>query len=113
MGDRVSISFSNSWAGMGEKGEDRITSPALFSHWNGMDFVNYAYAYVRKLKKERKGSHSMPLDRLEPGTVMVDFIREFTKNMKAVDSNFYLGKDEMDGDNSDNGHHEIRLDEVR
>ena len=122
MGDRVSISFSKAW----EDGKARETSPVLFSHWGGMDFVNYAYDYVRKLKKERKGSQSMPLDRLEPGTVMVDFIRHITAERvqhqadtpkyyphpNRIMSDLYLGCTDEDGDNSDNGHHDIKLEEV-
>ena len=51
----------------------------------------------------------MPLDRLEPGTVMVDFIREYTKDLKIVNSNYYLAKSDEEGDNSDNGHWTIDL----
>lgn len=131
MGDRVSISFSNLHEGWTE----RTVSPALFHHWGGMDFVNQAYAYVRELKKEINGSFQ-PLDRLEPGTVLVDFLRYYTaevvayqkgsnsgkrkahqkpyyKNPNRIYSSLYLGRDENEGDNSDNGHHEIRLDEVK
>ena len=40
---------------------------------------------------------------------MVDFIRYVTKDKKRVESDLYLGKDETEGDNSDNGHHVIKL----
>ena len=98
MGNRVSISF--------RKNDEE--SVALFCHWGGMEFVEEAREYVLALKAERKGS-TQPLDRLEPGTVMVDFIREITKGKDRVTSNLYLGKDERGGDNSDNGHHFIAL----
>lgn len=103
MGNRVSIQFAN----------ENETSVVLFSHWGGMEFVDEAKQYVKDLKKEieslRKEISSGPLTRLEPNTVMVDFIREFSKDMHRVESDFYLGKDEDDGDNSDNGHIIIHL----
>jgi hypothetical protein len=100
MGNRVSISFRN--------GDEE--SVALFSHWDGMSLVDKAKKYVQKLHRERKaGTVLMPLDRMEPRTVMVDFIRHMTKNMGTIDSNYYLGVDDSDGDNGDNGHHTISL----
>jgi hypothetical protein len=125
LGDRVSISFSKAW----ENGKARETSPVLFSHWGGMDLVNDAYAYVRELKNENAGAICNPLDRLEPGTVMVDFLRFLTARRIAyqqthpkqkdyyprpfrIMSDFYLGCTDEDGDNSDNGHHDIKLEEV-
>jgi uncharacterized protein YhfF len=99
MGDRVSIQFE----GEGEK------SVVLFHHWGGMEFVDQAEKYAKKLSKEVGDSHITPLDRLEPGIVMVDFIREITKGEKRITSSIYLGATENDGDNSDNGHHIIML----
>jgi hypothetical protein len=98
MGDRVSISF--------RKGNDE--SVALFSHWGGMGFVEEAREYAMRLKEERSG-HMYPLDRFEPDTVMVDFIRHITRSMKRVESDLYLGKTSADGDNGDNGHHVVEL----
>lgn len=51
----------------------------------------------------------MPIDRLEPPTVMTDFIRWYTKDRGRIESSIYLGKDEKDGDNSDNGHYTFDL----
>lgn len=113
MGDRASVSFSNIPTGFkGEpvEGAEREFSPVLFSHWGGMDFVNEAYRYARELKARVKGKQFNPLDRLEPGTVMVDFIRHITKGEEVIESNLYLGRTQDDGDNSDNGHHDIALD---
>ena len=100
MGDRVSISF--------RKGEEE--SVVLFSHWGGKMFVAVARGYVREIKDEalRVGS-TWPLFRLEPSTVMVDFIRMLTAGVERVQSDYYLGKDKNDGDNSDNGHFIIDL----
>ena len=50
-----------------------------------------------------------PLGRLEPQTVMVDFIRDISTNKERIDGDLYLGFDENDGDNSDYGHHIINL----
>jgi hypothetical protein len=103
MGDRISISFAN--------GKDE--SVALFSHWGGMSFLEKARQYVVELKKtlEKRDSGIVnPIDRLEPDTVMVDFIRHITKGKELIESDLYLGKDENCGDNSDNGHYKIELD---
>jgi len=102
MGDRVSISFKN-------KDEESV---ALFSHWGGMSFVEIAQQYAADLKKSKEGKTLMPLDRLEPQTVMVDFIRYLFKEIVSTDeveSNYYLGKDKDSGDNGDNGHFTIEL----
>jgi hypothetical protein len=92
MGDRVSISFRN-------KGE---RSPQLFSHWGGRAFALQALEYAQLLSKERSGQ-VMPLDRLEPQTVMVDFIRYITKHLDRVESDLYICANQADGDDSDNG----------
>lgn len=104
MGDRVSIQFKN--------GDE--TSVALFSHWGGQDFPRQALEFAKLLKievMENKGGN--PLDRLEPDTVMVDFIRYITIPLKRVESNLYLGKDENCGDNSDNGNFIIDLEKMK
>ena len=100
MGDRVSISF--------KKGSEE--SIALFDHWGGTKRVEDAEAYVTALKAEVDGSDRFPLDRLQPSTVMVDYIRHATTGLSRVHSSLYVGRDSKDGDNSDNGHHVIKLD---
>jgi len=99
MGDRVSIQFVS--------GDDK--SVVLFSHWGGMEFVEKASEYLQELIEELDGKSGEPLGRLEPSTVMVDFVRHITKGMKRVTHDLYLGVSEGDGDNSDNGHHIIDL----
>jgi len=94
MGNRISLQFQ----------KDNEKSVVLFSHWGGMEFRDEARDYLRELKGEVKGKQCEPLERLEPNTVMVDFIRHLTKNMGRVESDLYLAKDENEGDNSDNGH---------
>ena len=102
MGDRISISF---------KDEMRET-PALFSHWRGMDLLQQVEDYLKELDAEQtdkgKGQFS-PLDRMEAGTVFIDFVRWLTKGQDRVTSDLYIGKDRNDGDNSDNGHFVIDL----
>ena len=104
MGDRISISFKN----------DKEESVVLFSHWGGMEFLKEAQRYVKLLKDilERRHRASYPIDRLEPNTVMIDFIRYYTCNMTIVESDLYLGSNQLAGDNSDNGHHTIDLNET-
>jgi len=93
MGDRISISFKN--------GTEE--SVVLFNHWEGIYFKKNIENYYKELKKDINGQ-TMPLDRLEPNTVMIDFIRWLTKDEKRIESSIYLGADEFAGDNSDNGH---------
>jgi hypothetical protein len=101
MGDRVSISF--------RKGDQE--SVVLFSHWGGKTLLAVARGYVRELKTEaQRAGMTWPLFRLEPQTVMVDFIRMLTEGVSRVQSDYYLGKGKEDGDNSDNGHFVIDLD---
>ena len=118
MGDRVSISFVN--------GAEK--SVALFNHYGGVGFVEHAKGYARGLITELKALAKvgtiwpsfMPLTRLEPSTVMVDYITHLErasyyfkqKYGDRVWSNLYIGKDEHEGVNSDNGHHEIDLAEI-
>lgn len=99
MGARISIQFANG----------NETSPVLFSHWGGEEFIDEANTYLQELKAEVTNKVTEPLDRLSPQTVMVDFIRYLTKDMERSSSNLYLGVDENDGDNSDYGHHVIDL----
>lgn len=104
MGDRVSIRFVNPKAP--EWGRQSVV---LFSHWGGIEFAEDAQKWADALADERSGS-MLPLDRIEPDTVIVEYIHELTKNEKGrVGSGLYLGATENDGDNSDNGHHDIIL----
>lgn len=106
MGARISIQFENKGGVLG--GDSK--SVVLFSHWGGEEFLAQAKKYIRELKAETpKDAISRPLDRLEPETVMVDFIRYITKDLERVESDLYLGATENDGDNSDYGHHIIKL----
>lgn len=107
MGDRISIAFSDRNPC---ESPDPVESVALFSHWNGLGLLKDAIDYVNKLQEEVKDNrdHS-PLDRLEPATVITDFVvQEFSK-LERITSNYYLGKDKTDGDNSNNGHFIIDL----
>src|SRR5438105_273096 len=100
MGDRVSISF--------KCGKEE--SVALFSQYGGAALVEDAKAYAQDLKARKAGGGKTPLDRLEPRVVMVDFIRHLTKEMPGeLEGDFYLGRDDTDGDNDDNGHYIIDL----
>ena len=108
MGDRISIQFV----------KDADQSPVFFSHWQGTSLLNDVESYLDELWAEidaMEHPNGQPLDRLEPRTVMVDFIRWIAErelagvDRKRITSNFYLGKDSEDGDNSDNGHVEIDL----
>ena len=97
MGDRISIQFRD---------KDEILSPVLFSHHDGKNLLTKVKYYYDELYQYhvKEGDHT-PLSRMESQTVMVDFIRFLSIGQDRVDLNYYLGIDENDGDNSDNGHH--------
>ncbi len=98
MGDRISIQFVN--------GAD--TSVVFFSRWDGLDLKQAVERYFNELSLRVKDHKiSYPITRLEPNTVIVDFIRWYVK--ESIDSNYYLGRTQKDGDNSDNGHHIFNL----
>ena len=97
MGDRISVAFKN---------ESRV-SVSLFSHWGGMSFLQDVVDYVKRLIKQTGDKQYAPLDRREPEYAMVDFIR--TYHPGTPQDSLYLGVDENDGDNSDNGHFIIDL----
>lgn len=105
MGDRISIQFKNRDS----------KSIVLFSHWGGKEFLKIARRYTKELIAEVGEEESYPLDRLEPKTVIVDFIRYLLEQKEVylskgrIASGIYFGKDENDGDNSDNGHFVITL----
>ena len=102
MGNRISISFK----------KDKEESVTFFSHWDGKKLVEAANKYVEETKewiKTKKFLGSYPLGRLEPNTVILDFIKSYTKHEESIYENYYLGKDKNDGDNSDNGHFIIKL----
>jgi hypothetical protein len=115
MGDRVSIQF--------QKGDKK--SVVFFSHWDGMNLVKNAKLYVKNLKIENGGRENYPIERMEPWTVMVDFISFYIRDQRErrnkrlpniykipdrVKSNYYVMATPDEGDNSDNGHHIISLD---
>ena len=105
MGDRVSVSFR----------QGKRESVALFAHWGGPEFPDLARKYLAELDQEVPVKIGNPLTRREPEIIMVDFIvwlyrnKELSGEGEHVSSSFYLGKDQHDGDNSDNGHHVIDL----
>ena len=123
MGDRVSIQF---------KDNDEDKSPVLFHHWGGTYFPKFALTWFRELKSKLKQNDYDPITRLESRNMLVQFIshlksreelREcigFEKDEQEKDifnkpiysdellsHSIYLGTNENDGDNSDNGHYVI------
>ena len=97
MGDRISIQFVK---------EEQL-SVVLCSHWRGKDFLKDVKKYLKGLGKTETKLY--PLDRREPQTIMVDFVRYLTKDLQRVDSDLYFGFNKNDVDNSDNGHFYIDL----
>jgi len=138
MGDRVSISFrqkEETYGGPTEKKTRLEESPALFHHWGGTELPKVAFEWFKNVKEEIKTIKSIgsdPFTRLEPRNLMVQLIgalaREkwdqyttgLTKDKKGVTKHstwmthsMYLGKDGKDGDNSDNGHYTIDVDDCK
>jgi hypothetical protein len=99
MGNRISIRFVS---------EGDYKSATLFSHWDGEELLEKVQIYLDNLYSELEGS-IYPLNRKEPETVMVDFIRWLTKAEERIYSNYYIVPTPDDGDNSDNGHYDIVL----
>ena len=123
MGDRVSTQFRDN---------DGDKSPVLFHHWGGTYFPKFALAWFRELKGKLKESDRDPITRLESRNIIIQFI-SYLKNMKELrecigfekdekgkdifnkpifsdellSHSIYMGIDEKDGDNSDNGHYVI------
>lgn len=136
MGDRVSVSFKqkrDTYGGPTEKIVITDESPALFHHWGGTELPKVAFEWFKKVKTEAKElGGSDPFTRLEPSNLMVQLIgtlaREkwdqyttgLTKDKKGITKHstwmthsLYLGKDGTDGDNSDNGHYTIDVDDCK
>lgn len=120
MGDRVSISFIQTHKF--PNGRDVIReSVSLFHHWGGANFPNYALQWLKNTKAEfKKDNLSTPISRLEPETLIIQFLVDLSRNERFRDSthkdrlshSIYLGKDSNDGDNSDNGHFVIDIDKM-
>ena len=103
MGMRVSVSFVY--------GNEE--SVALYAHNGSIDFVEDAYEYARELLGRLDSVRGRPLGRLEPPHVMVDFIRWLALRLggdASKELDCYLGKDDLDGDNTDFRHYAIHLD---
>tara|TARA_R110000796_G_scaffold132354_2_gene247798 strand:+ start:2563 stop:2946 length:384 start_codon:yes stop_codon:yes gene_type:complete len=121
MGNRVSVSFID--------GDTNRESVALFHHWGGEDFAiqtrNWFRTHKTKLSvtAEQEVKNGLdPMTRFEPANLMVQYVNnlhkspincemgddlEFTPDY--ISHSIYLGKDENDGDNSDNGHFTIDI----
>ena len=132
MGDRVSISFRKKeemFGGPTEKTTRIEESPVLFHHWGGTELPRVAFEWFKKVRMDirRNLSGSDPFTRLEPRNLMVQLIgtlarekwdqyamfekKKFTEHDTWMSYSLYLGKDSQDGDNSDNGHYTIDVDE--
>ena len=129
MGDRVSVAFRN-----GKNFRDEVNdSVVLFNHWGGKSTPNQALKYAKMVKehsdnRENQNCHD-PIDRLEPETLMVGFIcylwnqgaakgKNYNSKMEYVETglhndNLYLGATQNDGDNSDNGHYIVDLQQMK
>ena len=96
MGDRGSIKVvcKNAWG----KGKDDV-SVTLFRHWAGSE--ECMIELCKKTKKEFVENRGAP-----PYNQVGEIIARMTKIAVEEDgSSSYLGKDESDGDDSDNGHY--------
>ena len=130
MGDRVSVSFKQNVkmynAKKQKEQEYREESPALFHHWGGTELPKVAFEWFKKVKiAASKIGGSDPFTRLEPRNLMVQLIGTLArekwdqystgtgKHDTWMTHSLYLGKDSQDGDNSDNGHYTIDVDESK
>jgi hypothetical protein len=131
MGDRVSLSFQQEteWYVKRKKEKHMEQSPALFHHWGGTDFPKFAFQWFKNVKAKYAKHGGDPFTRMEPRNLMVQFIAhlrnhedlrydrhyhgEWSTDDELLSYSIYLGKDSMDGDNSDNGHYTIDVDNVK
>jgi hypothetical protein len=107
MGDRISIQFACDFKHTNGSIE-RLESPILFSHYDGKYFAISAQKFIKEIASKKESQCSYPLDRCEPGTVMVAFIQWYLSSEdEVITNNYYLEKSTDDGDNDDNGHYVI------
>lgn len=117
MGERVSIQFQK-LEQYGNQDPVQEKSVVLFHHWGGDDFPQETLEWVRDFREKGKEQAvsrvSDPITRMEPQTLMVQFIGYLAnagyKSHRydfALSDSLYLGKDENDGDNSNWGNHLI------
>lgn len=99
MGNRASVSF--------KKG--KWVSATLNSHWDGKGLFAAARKCVKELKRNAHKYRGLPIGRGDPDTVMVEFVRQLTKDLPIVDGNYRLVPSPDDSDNSDQGHVTIEL----
>jgi len=112
MGNSISISFRkrNGSGGRMEKGV------VLYSHWQGRRLLLITCSYLEHLRATnwaRRSCGTMPLDRLEPRAVMVDFIRWMTCAMPHVAQDLYLDSVRGDSRALHHGHFTFDLDRWR
>jgi len=100
----ISISFSLGGDKLGTDEDDH--SVALFSSEDGIGLVKLASAYLSELKEyaDRDCASDTALERLEPQTVMVDFIRHLTSPLKRIGWNYSLYPSTMYGPPTNQGH---------
>ena len=127
MGDRVSLSFQqeNEWWVNKKKEKHMDQSPALFHHWGGTHFPKFAFQWFKNVKAKYAKHGGDPFTRMEPRNLMVQFIAHLRNHEdlrygtldetddELLSYSIYLGKDSNDGDNSDNGHYTIVVDNGR
>ncbi len=123
MGDRVSVSFA----------QDTKESVVLFHHWGGKEFPLLAQQFVKQWISFHppNAQYRTPANRADPEMMMVQFIAWLAKNSRGpnegeqmliafvrkaeagsfVSDSMYLGATENDGDNSDNGHWRVNVED--
>ena len=92
--------------------------PLGYAAWHEWADAKRFAVDMQRLSRERSTrpnprNFSTPLDRLQPGTVMVEYIRHALAGIAVGESHLYLGQmdNPMAGDNSNNGHHVIDLEQ--
>lgn len=113
MGNSISISFLK----RNVDDEDEIVeSVVLFSHWQGRRLLALACTYLEQLRAANRGRSSLdswPLERLEPRTVIVDFIGWMSSAMPLMSRDIYLGRVQVDSRYLHHGHFTFDLDQWR
>ena len=119
MGNRISVQFEQrmeEWSGPTQRKMKYVRSVAIFHHNAGEQFANFVFDWFKGFMKmaiiekhhERWTPHNIAL---ACASEVGNTYKYSYKKSTAPEPSIYLGKDEYDGDNSDNGNFVIDMDE--
>ena len=123
MGNRISVQFEQrmeQWSGPTQSKIKYVRSVAIFHHNAGEQFANFVFDWFKGFMKmaiiekhhERWTPHNILLPCIAELALHYKGIKPFHRlHLDSITPSIYLGKDQYDGDNSDNGNFVIDMDE--